>query len=136
MLWCQGESDGDSHTEMTTYRKLFNSMLKTMLNAGIEKCFMIRIGNCNIEGQHSRYTELISEQTKIAKTTESVVMVTTDLAGMLARGMMKDSFHYFQDAYNEFGTYAGVNTALYVKDGKEPTMYDPESEQLYYSEKN
>ena len=49
---------------------------------------------------------------------------------------MKDDFHYYQAGYNECGAYAGVNTALYVCTGKEPTMYDTENGSLYYSHKN
>ena len=55
---------------------------------------------------------------------------------MKARGLMKDDFHYTQTAYNEVGTYTGVNVALYVNTAKEPTMYDTQNGSLYYTHKN
>ena len=33
---------------------------------------------------------------------------------MKARGLMKDSFHYYQAGYNEVGKDAAINTAKYV----------------------
>jgi hypothetical protein len=135
MVWCQGETDGDNAMSGATYTTYFQTMLNTMLSAGIEKCFLVRIGNYNGAGGQT-YTNIINAQTQIAQTNKNVVMVTTDLAGMKARGLMKDDFHYYQAAYNEFGTYAGVNTALYVNSGKEPSMYDTQDGTLYYNHKN
>lgn len=63
-------------------------------------------------------------------------MVSTDFASMKERDLMKDAFHYKQDAYNEVGRYAGINTAIYVNTEKEPTMYDTQDGTLYYSHKN
>ena len=136
MLWCQGESDGDASTSESDFKSMFNNMLNAMLNEGIEKLFMVRIGNCNISGSENRYTNYIRYETEIAQTNQNVVMVSCDFAGMKKRGLMKDDFHYYQAGYNECGAYAGVNTALYVCTGKEPTMYDTENGSLYYSHKN
>ena len=135
MVWCQGESDGDNGTTASEYATNFESMLSAMLNAGIEKCFLIRIGNYNSSGS-ALYQTIIDAQTEIAQTNSNVVMVSTDLAGFRDRGLMKDQFHYYQKAYNEFGTYAGTNAGFYAKLGKEPTMYDPASADLYYTHKN
>ena len=75
-------------------------------------------------------------QDEICQETPNVVMVSTDFAGMKARDQMKDDWHYKQAAYNEVGTYAGINTAIYVNTGKEPTMYDTQDGSLYYTHKN
>jgi hypothetical protein len=136
MVWCQGESDADSNYSKDTWTNNFKSMLNGMMSAGIEKCFMVRIGNCNIEGSEDRYKNMISWQTEMAQTNKNVVMVSCDFAGMKNRGLMKDQFHYYQAGYNECGTYAGINTAYYVTSEKEPTMYDTEDGSLYYSHKN
>lgn len=136
MVWCQGESDADSNYSKDTWTTNFKSMLTAMLSAGIEKCFMVRIGNCNIEGSEDRYKNMISWQTEMAQINKNVVMASCDFAGMKKRGLMKDQFHYFQAGYNECGTYAGINVAYYVTIGKEPTMCDTEDGSLYYSHKN
>lgn len=118
MLWCQGETDGDHSTDACTYKTKFEAMLSAMLDVGIEKCFMVRIGNCNMEDEYDRYKEIISIETKIAQTNKNVVMVSTDFTEMRERGLMKDAFHYYQSAYNETGTCAGSNTAAYVNKEK------------------
>ena len=136
VLWCQGESDGDRGTAKADYVNRFDSMLSELISHGVEKLFMVRIGNCNIADDEGRYTDVIKWQTEIAQENENVVMASTAFAGMRDRGLMKDSFHYRQAGYNEVGTYAGVNVAEYVNTGKEPTMYDTEDGILYYSHKN
>lgn len=136
MVWCQGESDADYNYSKDTWTTNFKSMLTAMMSAGIEKCFMVRIGNCNIAGSEDRYKNMISWQTEMAQINKNVVMASCDFAGMKKRGLMKDQFHYFQAGYNECGTYAGINVAYYVTTGKEPTMCDTEDGSLYYSHKN
>ena len=136
MVWCQGESDGDADVTKSTYITNFNTILNAMKTAGIEKCFLVRIGNRNIDTVDTKYSTIIEAQTEIAQTNKDVVMISTDFAGMKERGLMKDDFHYYQAGYNEVGRYAGVNAAFYANNGKEPTMYDTEFDNLYFSHKN
>lgn len=160
MVWCQGESDGDHHVSAAAYREGFETMLDAMLNAGIEACFLCRIGEYNSAlarpaqpgggayatdggayetGGGARkadrdYSEIIRAQTDICRENRRVIMATTVLCGMRARGLMKDAFHYYQAAYNEMGRYAGTNAALYANTGQEPVMYDPKYDNLYQTE--
>lgn len=113
MLWCQGESDGDIAKSARQYTEEFNSMLDAMLGAGIEKCFLVRIGHYNGMGGQD-YSEIMEAQDTIAQTNEKVVLVSKAFADMKARGLMKDEFHYFQEAYNIVGQEAGENTARCV----------------------
>ena len=113
MLWCQGESDGDIATPSAKYRADFENMLTKMLENGIEKCFLIRIGNYNGHENYD-YSDIMHAQDETARNNENVVMVSTAFAQMKERGLMKDSFHYFQQAYNEVGTDAGTRAAKYV----------------------
>jgi hypothetical protein len=135
ILWCQGESDGDNNTSAADYKTMFNAMFSEMQAHGIEKLFMVRIGNYN-NGTSTKYDVIMNCQTNIAQTENNVIMASTDFAGMRERGLMKDSFHYYQEGYNEIGTYAGVNVAIYVNTNKEPTMFDTKDNTLYYSHKN
>lgn len=136
VIWCQGETDGDNGTSKANYLAGFNSVMSAFKSAGIEKCLLIRIGNCNVSGAYTRYSDMIEWQTEIAQTDNFVVMISCDFAGMRERNMMKDEFHYYQDGYNECGMYAGVNAGIYALTGKEQTMYDSEYDNLYYSHKN
>jgi len=132
MVWCQGEADANQTEEW--YTEKFNSMFNAMKLVGVEKCFIIRIGNNNPVSQGK--INMMTYQNHICQNNPDVIMVSTDFASMLSRNMMKDAEHYFQDGYNECGDFAGKNTAFYVMTGKEPTMYDPQFDNLYYSHIN
>ena len=135
-LWCQGEADGGGgQSTHDAYKNRAIEIFDTILNAGIEKVFVVRIGQKN-DTDYTKYDTVIADQTEITKTKQNVIMASTDFVSMRTRGMMKDKFHYYQAGYNEVGTYAGINVAYYVNTGKEPTMYDPFTDDLYYSEKN
>ncbi len=113
MVWCQGESDGDISKPGELYRQEFTRMLDAMLDAGIEKCFFIKIGHYNGTGGWD-YDEIRAAQESIAQMNENVVMVSRAFEEMKPRGLMKDEFHYFQEAYNIVGREAGENTADFV----------------------
>jgi hypothetical protein len=133
MMWCQGENDAS--TPSADYKSAFSAMFGAMKTAGIEKCFLARIGEYN-SGISTAYSAMIQCQTEIGQEMEDVIMCTTDLASFRDRGLMKDKYHFYQAAYNEMGRYSGANIAFYVETGKEPTMYDSKYNNLYYSHKN
>ena len=97
--------------------------------------FICRIGEYNGNGS-TNYTNIISAQTELCQENNNFIMATTTLASMKERGLMKDDFHYYQKAYNEMGEFSAVNVAEYLKTLKEPTMYDPKFDNLYYSKIN
>ncbi|MCI1955830.1 MAG: sialate O-acetylesterase [Oscillospiraceae bacterium] len=112
MVWCQGETDGDQEMPPDEYQIKLRKMLDAMLTKGPEMCFLIRIGNQrDLPGQ---YSGIIQAQTDFCKNYKKAVLVSTKFAEMSARNLMKDSFHYRQEAYNLVGSEAGRNTALYI----------------------
>ena len=114
MVWCQGESDGDAGTSPEEYCRLFLNMLDKTLAAGIEKCFLIIRGEYNGAGDVD-YSTIRNVQLGIAEDNEDVVLVSNDFYKMKERGLMKDAFHYYQQAYNEVGRISGERAGLYVK---------------------
>lgn len=114
MVWCQGESDGDAGTSAEEYRRLFLNMLDKMLEAGIEKCFLIIIGEYNGEGDVD-YSTIRNVQMGIAEEDKNVILASNDFYKMKERGLMKDAFHYYQQAYNEVGNIAGKRAGLYIR---------------------
>lgn len=44
------------------------------------------------------------------------MLVCDEFHKMKARGLMKDDFHYYQEAYNEVGTIAGKTAGTFVMD--------------------
>ena len=114
VLWCQGESDGDAGTKKEDYLQDFGRMLNSMRGSGVEQLFLVRIGQCNLEGSLSRYVPMMEWQDEIAESNDYVTPVSGCFATMRDRGLMKDAFHYYQAAYNEAGTEAGRNAAAWV----------------------
>lgn len=113
MLWTQGETDGDHHMSGTDYQMYFGRMWQEMRSLGVEKCFLIRTGHFNGTGETS-YGEIRQAQDILVREQPDVIMVSALFATMKERGLMKDAFHYYQQAYNEVGTDAGRNVADYV----------------------
>lgn len=135
MMWCQGEHEAGTETEDddNNYITDFQSMFTIFKEHGVTKCLLVRIGEINNADESAI---VIQKQTEMAQTDPDIIMVTTDLASFRERGLMKDNYHFYQAAYNEAGTYSGINAAQYVVTGKEPTMYDPKYNNLYYSHIN
>ncbi|MGU9052047.1 sialate O-acetylesterase [Clostridium perfringens] len=134
MVWCQGCSDGDGKLPSETYKQRFKALVEEMMKHGIEKCFIVRIGNNR--DNPTLYDDIISAQTELGRTYKNCVLVSTKFDSMATDGLMKDQFHYKQAGYNITGEDAGINTAFYIKNLKEPTMWDWEHQNLYFSHKN
>jgi len=112
MVWCQGETDGDKNMPGEEYKEKLKNTIEAMLLSGIEKCFIIRIGNHR--DLPTKYSNIIKAQTEFCNEYKDAVLVSTKFEKMAALGLMKDSFHYKQAAYNIVGEEAGANTALYI----------------------
>lgn len=106
VLFCQGETDGDLGTPPEVYKEKFKQLLTKLLEAGIETCFLVTIGEYNGEKGYD-YTGIRQAQLELAEELSDVELVCDIFHTMRARGLMKDEFHYFQQAYNEAGTIAG-----------------------------
>ena len=110
MLWCQGETDGDHGMTPDEYTEKFGKMYAVLREAGIERCFLVNIGHYN--GPLSTdYTPIMDAIRALPTQIETTALVCDVFASMKARGLMKDDFHYFQQAYNEAGTVAARETA-------------------------
>lgn len=129
MVWCQGETDGDNSMSKDTYISKAKLMIEAMMNCGVERCFIVRIGNHR--DKPTFYDTIINAQTELCKTYKNATLVSTDFAGMATSGLMKDVFHYKQEGYNIAGANAGRHTAYYINNGVEPCMYDVEYNNLY-----
>ena len=145
VIWLQGETDakyiydGEPGFTLASYVERFETCQQAFIDAGAEKVLVIRIGRRGNEtggGSSPAYDAVIEKQTELCREDPELVMISTDLASFRERGLQKDPSHFFQAAYNEFGTYAGVNASIYANTNKEPTMYDPYYDNLYYSKKN
>lgn len=113
MVWCQGCTDGDLATDRLLYKENTRTFLRAfMAECRITTCFLIRIGNHrDVPGL---YTPMQEAQEALAAEEPSVVMVSRLFAQFAAAGLMKDKYHYRQEAYNLVGREAGENAGKYV----------------------
>ncbi|WP_235549862.1 sialate O-acetylesterase [Paenibacillus sp. Soil766] len=133
MVWCQGETDGDNAMSGANYAIHINCMIDAMITTGLEKCYIVRIGNHRDNA--TLYDSIITVQTELCRTHSNMVLVSTKFAAMATAGLMKDQFHYTQAGYNAVGADAGINTAFHIMTKKEPCMYDLVSATMYFSYK-
>jgi len=124
VLWCQGENDAEADTPKDVYIRSFFSMVDELERHGVERIFMLRIGHSNHEGRLEWFDEMMRWQDEISNMRGDVIMVSHAYASMRERGLMKDGWHYYQQAYNEAGAECGRNAAYYLCTGKRPVLED------------
>lgn len=114
MVWCQGCTDGDLRTPADTYKALTSQFISSYCQeCGIEKCFLIQIGNHRDDRE--LYVPVRQAQEELAAENEGIILVSRQLKTFADRGLMKDEFHYLQKGYNLVGEDAGKNTGKYIK---------------------
>lgn len=113
MVWCQGCTDGDLHTDPEVYRQQTAHMIHAFQEeCEIETCFLIQIGNHRDDP--NRYLPIQEAQLKLAEQESGIILVSRQFASFADRGLMKDEFHYCQEGYNLVGAEAGRNAGRYV----------------------
>lgn len=117
VVWCQGETDGDHAVTGEEYRQNFARIWDMLKQAGAEQCGLIQIGHFNYavyptshDGENSlavdaRYEVIRRAQEQLCEELPDVAMVGS-FAHCLP--LMKDHFHYHQQAYEEVGARAGT----------------------------
>lgn len=109
MVWTQGESDADNHVTPEEYKKNLRMIVDAMKIAGVEHCYVIQIGEYNGGNRTLTYKPIQQAQKAFCDENEDCTMASTLLSTFKAKGLMKDAFHYYQDAYNLVGEDAGKN---------------------------
>lgn len=117
VVWCQGETDGDHGVTGGEYRQNFARIWDMLKQAGAEQCGLVQIGHFNYaayptsrEGEDSlavdaRYEVIRLAQEQLCRDLPDVAMVGS-FAPCIS--LMKDHFHYHQQAYEEVGAQAGT----------------------------
>ena len=113
MAWCQGCTDGDNGMPKDEYRRKAGVFIRSFLkDGGVDRCFLIQIGNHRDDP--ALYKPIQDAQEDLCVDNKKIVMVSRTFKTCAARGLMKDSFHYLQPAYNEVGAESGVNAAAFL----------------------
>ena len=113
MAWCQGCTDADNGMGQEEYREHTRRFLKDfMRSCGVETCFMIQIGNHRDNPR--LYVPMQQAQEELAAEERDIIMVSRQFQTFAARRLMKDEYHYQQEAYNLVGDEAGRNAGVYL----------------------
>lgn len=116
VVWCQGETDGGHGVTGEEYRQNFAHIWEMLKQAGAEQCGLIQIGHYNYvaypisqEGEDglaedARYEVIRQAQEQLCEELPDVALVGS-FAPYIS--LMKDHFHYHQQAYEEVGAQAG-----------------------------
>lgn len=128
-IWWQGESDGDEFMAKETYKAKFKSIMDAYKSNGIEKIFVIRIGNYNSTSTPHLYDEIQDAQTEICLENEDFVMASLKASAL--QSCMNDAYHFNQTGYNIIGADTGKNIAHYWLFGEEAVQYDDRTGFVY-----
>lgn len=114
MVWCQGCTDGDLGTSPDVYKARTSEFVKSYCReCEVETCFLIQIGNHRED--EMRYARIQQAQVELADENEKIYFVSGQFQSFAKRGLMKDAFHYRQEAYNLVGEETGRNAGEYIR---------------------
>ena len=115
VVFCQGETDGDNKLPKEKYVFFFEQMW-SHLKSLVDDLFIIKTGQCNIDGEYNRYDGIREAQDVIIALNKEIHLASDLFYSMREKGLMKDAFHYYQKAYNRCGADAGSNIATHHKE--------------------
>ena len=119
MVWNQGESDAHNGVSQADYEAAFLTLrdnLKT--DCGITEFFVVEIGQYKTD--LAMYDEIKAAQEHLTATEPDIIMASRKFIG--ATGLMKDTWHYTQPAYNIVGRDTGIHMAYYYATGIGPRV--------------
>lgn len=115
-LWMQGETDGDHHMSGEEYKKRLGKLFDEVKALGITDLFLIPIGCYNGDSRDIEYETVHAAQLTLCRERDDVRAVSLLADTFRERGMMRDAYHYRQQAYNELGEDAGKNAGIFLRE--------------------
>ena len=115
MVWFQGETDAYVETPQEKYIGEMQKLLNTLQPYGVEKCFVIQIGNVVMGDEVVDTTKMHETQEILCETDENFVLVSTLPKELSAAPYMEDQIHFTQQGLNLIGEDAGKAAGNYVK---------------------
>lgn len=115
MVWLQGETDAYLGTPKEQYIGGMQNLLHTLQPYGVEKCFVIQIGNGVMDGVAIDSSTMQGIQEKLCEIDENFVLISTLAKTLSEPPYMEDGIHFTQQGLNLLGADAGKNMGEYVK---------------------
>ncbi len=115
MVWFQGETDAYVHTSKDQYIGNMQKLLYTLQPYGVERCFVIQIGNVQMKGETVDTTLIQEAQESLCAEDENFVLVSRLPKEISESPYMEDGIHFTQEGLNLIGEDAGQGMGDYVK---------------------
>ena len=115
MVWFQGETDSYVGTTSDQYVGGMQNLLHTLQPYGVEKCFLIQIGQVQMAGETIDTSYIQAVQENLCAGDENFVLVSTLPKEISTPPYMEDGIHFTQAGLNLIGEDAGTNAGKYVK---------------------
>lgn len=115
MVWLQGETDAYLGTSKEEYIGGMQKLLHTLQPYGVEKCFVIQIGNGMYDGVAFDTATMQGIQEELCETDENFVLISTRAKTLSEPPYMEDGIHFTQQGLNLLGDDAGRTMGNYVK---------------------
>ena len=115
MVWFQGETDAYVGTTADEYVGGMQQLLFTLQPYGVEKCFLIQIGNVVMDGETIDTSYIQAVQENLCAADENFILVSTLPKQISEPPYMVDGIHFTQAGLNQIGEDAGTAAGKYVK---------------------
>ena len=115
MVWFQGETDAYLSTTSDQYIGGMQNLLHSLQPYGVERCFLIQIGNAIVGDEVIDTSYMQAVQENLCGGDENFILVSTLPKEISKSPFMEDGIHFTQMGLNLIGEDAGKNTGNYVK---------------------
>ena len=115
MVWFQGETDAYVGTTSDEYVGGMQQLMFTLQPYGVEKCFLIQIGNVVMDGEVIDTSYIQAVQENLCAGDENFILVSTLPKQLSEPPYMEDQIHFTQAGLNLIGEDAGTVAGKYVK---------------------
>lgn len=115
MVWFQGETDAYVGTTADEYVGGMQKLLYTLQPYGVEKCFLIQIGNVTMGDEKVETSYIQAVQEDLCAADENFVLVSESAKTISEPPFMEDGIHFTQQGLDLIGEEAGKNAGIYVK---------------------
>lgn len=115
MVWFQGETDAYVETPEENYIGGMQKLLNTLQPYGVEKCFVIQIGNAVMGDEIVDTAPMQKIQEKLCETDDNFILISALPKEISEAPYMEDGIHFTQEGLNLIGEDAGQAMGNYVK---------------------
>lgn len=119
LVWFQGETDAYTGTTAEQYIGGMQKLLNTLQPYGVEKCFVIQIGNVMMGGKKIDTSYIQKTQERLCEEDDNFILISDLPKKLEGEEYTEDGIHFTQKALNLIGEDAGNAMGAYIKKSTE-----------------